>query len=308
MGAVIVNWRTPESTIRAARALVADGIAIRDIVIVDDASGDESGALIENELRVDVLGLPENVGYGRACNVGAEQLRDRGVLLFVNSDAYLHRKGSVEALVRALDRPGVALAVPRLLNEDLTLQRSVVPFRTPSSALAQASGLSRLLPNRLQPRLGTYWDHSVSRAVQSATGAVLAATNPTWQALGGFRPVAAMYGEDHDLCWRAQESGGVTWFTADAEFIHAGGRSTSNAYSQPTRARIVAEAEATVIRRHLSPRRAEVTVSILRLGHAGRARVFGALGREREAAMHRGFADGFAGASATRAAHESTER
>jgi GT2 family glycosyltransferase len=293
VGAVITNWRTPELTVRAARALIADGVELRDLVIVDNASGDGSADLLEEELPGRVVRLAENVGYGRACNLGAAQLEDSDVLLLVNSDAYLHRSGSVEALVKALDRPGVALAVPRLLNEDLTLQRSVVPFRTPLSAAAQASGLSRLLPNGLQPRLSTYWDHGESRSVQSATGAVVASSAATWRALGGFQPVAAMYGEDHDLCWRVHELGGTTWFTTEAEFVHSGGGSTASAYPAPLRARKVAEAEAAVIRRHLGHKRAELTIAILRGGHLGRALVFRAGGRSEVAAMHGGFAAGF---------------
>jgi N-acetylglucosaminyl-diphospho-decaprenol L-rhamnosyltransferase len=294
VGAVIVNWRTPESTIRAARALLADGLDPGNLTIVDDGSGDESGDEIRGALDVRVVQLTENVGYGRACNAGAETLAGCDVLLFVNSDAYLHRTGSVNALVEALARPDVMLAVPRLLNDDLTLQPSVVPFRTPLSAAAQASGLTRFVPNALQPRLGTYWDHRTSRAVQSATGAVIASTAAAWRALGGFRPVALMYGEDHDLCWRVHELGGSTWFTAEAEFVHAAGASTELAYTPAIRARHVAAAEAAVLRRHLTPRRAALTVAILRGGHAGRAVVFRALGRDDAAAMHRGFAVGFA--------------
>jgi N-acetylglucosaminyl-diphospho-decaprenol L-rhamnosyltransferase len=292
VGAVVVNWRTPESTVRAVRALLEDGVEPEDVTVVDDASGDDSVERIESALGLSVAALSENVGYGRACNIGAEALGGCDVLLFVNSDAYC-RPGSVRALADALDIPGVALAVPRLVNEDLTLQHSVVPFRTPLPALAQASGLSRLLPNGLQPRLGTYWDHSASRVVQSATGAVIAASAATWAVLGGFRPVAPMYGEDHDLCWRARELVGSTWFSAEAEFVHAGGGSTAAAYTAPARARAVAEAEAAVMRRHLAPRRAALTAGILRGGHLGRALVFRALGRREEAAMHRGFAAGF---------------
>jgi GT2 family glycosyltransferase len=102
-----------------------------------------------------------------------------------------------------------------------------------------------------------------------------------------------MYGEDHDLFWRAHESGGTTWFTTEAEFVHSGGGSTASAYPAPLRARKVAEAEAAVIRRHLGHKRAELTVAILRGGHLGRALVFRAIGRGEVAAMHRGFAAGF---------------
>ena len=71
-------------------------------------------------------------------------------------------------LLRALDDPATGLAVPRLLNTDLSLQPSVVPISTPLPELVRASGLSRIVPNRLQPRLGTHWDHSRSRPIQGA--------------------------------------------------------------------------------------------------------------------------------------------
>ena len=102
-----------------------------------------------------------NVGFARGNNAGAAALGG-GAYLFVNSDAFVHRPGSVGRLVDALAAPGVGVAVPRLLNEDLTLQPSVVPTSSPLPELVRASGLSRFVPNRLQPALGTHWDHSES--------------------------------------------------------------------------------------------------------------------------------------------------
>ncbi len=68
-------------------------------MIVDNASGDGSADQVEAELPGRVVRLAENVGYGRACNLGAAELVESDVLLLVNSDAYLHRAGSVAALV-----------------------------------------------------------------------------------------------------------------------------------------------------------------------------------------------------------------
>jgi GT2 family glycosyltransferase len=151
------------------------------------------------------------------------------------------------------------------------------------------------VPNHLQPSYGTYWDHSHARGIQSATGAVIAIRADAWNALGGFRPIEHMYGEDHDLFWRAQELGFIAWFTPDAEFIHLGGATTTDAYTPPGRARAVALAEAKVIRSHLGPGSAAVAVTALRLGHAARSTVFRLRGEESAAAEQAAFARGFRG-------------
>src|SRR5205823_7466941 len=119
--------------------------------------------------------------------------------LFVNSDAFVHAPGTVSRLAAAAARPRVGIAVPRLLNEDGTLQPNVVPTSSPLPELVRASGLSRFVPNRLQPSLGTHWDHGDSRPIQAAIGAVVAVRGDAWEALGGFDERAFMYAEDIEI-------------------------------------------------------------------------------------------------------------
>ena len=156
-----------------------------------------------------VLPLGKNEGFGRANNRGAAIFPTARCYLLVNSDAFVHRPGSVGSLVGALERERVALAVPRLLNHDLSLQRTVVALPTPGVAFAQAVGLSRILANRAQPSWGTRWDHAKARPISSATGAVIAVRGCAWRTLGGFSERAHMFAEDHDLFWRARKLGWI---------------------------------------------------------------------------------------------------
>jgi len=295
VGAVVVNWNTPELTVRAVGSLLDDGIATDRIVVVDNGSSDESGSLLEASVPPGVILLfaRENLGFARANNLGARALGDADPLLFVNSDAAVHRPGSVEALVRALHSPDAGIAVPKLLNEDLTPQRNVVPFRTPGVAFAQATALARLLPNSSQPDWGTHWDHSSSRPIQSATGAVLAVRRDLWETLEGFNEDAHLFAEDHDLCWRCRTSGRKSWFVAEAEFIHTGGASTSSILAAPERAHAVARAEAALMRRQLSPLRATLSIRLLQIGHGARWVLSHATGNKPRAAEHVSFVRGF---------------
>ncbi len=286
--AVVLNWRTPAHTIRAVRALVADGLPPERAVVVDNGSGDQSIERFRAELPGSLLvPLEENVGFAQGNNIGARSLPG-GAYLFVNSDAFVHRPGSLGRLLDALeDEARIGLAVPRLLNEDLSLQPTVAPTSAPLPELVRASGLSRFVPNRLQPSLGTHWDHSESRSIQAATGAVIAARGDAWAALRGFVETRFMYAEDLDLFWRAQELGWRVRFVAEAEFIHLGNASARSRWSEPERAEQVARAEAAMIRDHVPGPRATVTLGLMALGVGGRG-LFHRLRGDRAAAATMG--------------------
>jgi GT2 family glycosyltransferase len=269
--AVVLNWRTADLTRRSVEALVADGLVRERIVVVDNASGDGSAERLRSALPgVHVLEIEANVGFARGNNRGAAELPGEA-FLFVNSDAFVHRPGSVARLVDALDDPSVGISVPRLVNEDGTLQPSVVPISTPLPELVRASGVSRLLPNGLQPRLGTRWDHSQTRRVDAAIGAVLLVRGSTWAALEGFDEQRFMYAEDHDLFRRAAEGGWSAMFVSDAEFVHLGGASSEQRWSDPGRAEQVACAEAAMVRDHLGAFRAALTIGLMAAGVGIRA-------------------------------------
>jgi N-acetylglucosaminyl-diphospho-decaprenol L-rhamnosyltransferase len=280
---VVLNWGTPDHTLASARALLDDGVPAGRMVVVDNGSDDGSVDRFRRELpECRVVALDENLGYARGNNLGARALPGEAYL-FVNSDAFVHTRGSVDRLLEALDDPAVGIAVPRLRNEDLTLQPSVVPLSTPLPELVRASGLSRFVPNRLQPRLGTHWDHGRSRRVQAAIGAVLLVRGATWTELQGFDQRNFMYAEDIDLFRRAAEHGWQARFVAEAEFTHLGGASTGRRWRDPERAERVARIEAAMVRDQLAPIRGRVTVGLMAAGVGARA-VFHRLRGDRRAA------------------------
>jgi hypothetical protein len=269
--AVVLNWRTPEHTLEAVAALAADGVPAERIVVVDNASGDGSAERLHSALgESQVVALDENVGFARGNNLGARALPG-DPYLFVNSDAYVHAPGSIPRLLAALGDPRVGIAVPRLLNPDLTLQPSVVPPSTPLPELVRASGLSRFVPNRLQPSLGTHWDHSESRTIHAAIGAVLLVRGRAWDELNGFDERLFMYAEDLDLFRRAALSGWGARFVAEAEFVHLGGASAGQRWSQPERAERVARTEAALIREHVGRWRGGLTIALMATGVGARA-------------------------------------
>lgn len=293
--AVVLNWNLPDLTLRCVRALVKDGLPAADIVVVDNGSSDDSVERLRRELPAGahVLALEHNIGFARASNAGARERPDSSAYLFVNNDAFVHRAGSVGRLNDALERPNVGIAVPRLRNEDLTLQPSVVPLRSPAIALVMASGLSRLIPNRWQPTWSTHWDHSASREIDAAAGTVVAIRGDLWRRLGGFAERELMYSEDIDLCWRARKAALSVWFEASSEFVHLGNASGEMRWSNAERSGLVAQSDASMIRDELGRAPAALTIGVLAAGHAARAALFKLIRNHRAAAASAAAARGY---------------
>jgi GT2 family glycosyltransferase len=281
--AVVLNWETPELTVRCVRALCDDGVPAGRIVVVDNGSSDGSPDRFREELPDCVLlALPENVGYARAANAGARELAGDAYLV-MNNDAFVHRPGSVRALLDALADPTVGLVVPRLRNEDLTLQPTVRALPTPGVSLLRATGLGRFVPNRWQPSWSHHWDHRASRAVEAADGAVFLVRGETWRQLGGYNEARRMYGEDSDLCWRTRKLGWRIWFCAEAELVHLGNATGSRRWTDPQRATMIGTEEARLLREQLSPLGAQLSIRATSLYLAWRGAVY-ALAGDRAAA------------------------
>lgn len=277
--AVVLNWNLTDLTLGCIRALVDEGISLEQIVVVDNGSTDDSVTRLEAEAGAcRLVSIPSNIGYARASNAGARERPESETYLFVNNDAFVHRPGSILRLVEAVHRDRIGIAVPRLLNSDLTLQPSVVPLVTPKSALVRVLGLSRFVPNAWQPRWGVYWDHGRSEVVDAAHGTVTAVRGDLWRSLDGYAERDLMFSEDLDLCWRSRKRGFRTWFEHGAEFVHLGNASGARHWSDARRAEMVTRSDAAMIRAELDPVRAYTTIGLLCVGLVARLAVFSATG------------------------------
>jgi GT2 family glycosyltransferase len=169
-------------------------------------------------------------------------------------------------LLASLDHDRVGLAVPRLVNDDLTLQASVVPISNPANAFLVATGLHRFVPNRWQPSWGHHWDHASSRPIRAANGTVVAVRHEVWAELGGWIERELMFAEDLDFCWRASRRGWLVWFEAESEFVHLGNTSGRAEWSDRRRSELVGRAEGALIRNELPRLQAEATLFFLCAG------------------------------------------
>jgi GT2 family glycosyltransferase len=267
---VVLNRESPDLTIRCVRSLLDDGVPPARMVIVDNGSEDDSYLRFQEELSACVLHrIEHNVGFARAANAGA-RLLDAKAYLFVDNDAFVHRRGSVDALLHCLSDESVGIVMARILNDDLTLQPSVFPLQTPAVAFVLATGLSRLLPNAWQPRWGWRWNHSASREIAAAAGVVMLVRGLVWDELEGYPEHALLYADDIDMCWRARRRGWRVWYTTAAEFVHLGSATIGRDFDRVRRAGLIAHADAEMTRRNLGPISARTALASKSLGLGAR--------------------------------------
>lgn len=184
---VIVNWRTPLLTERAARSLWPQLQAGDELVVVDNASAsadphDNSLAHLRRlgaqlgsagPARFGLVQSRRNGGFGYGVNLGARNLR-QDALVLLNSDAYA-LEGFVDALTAPLGHDLVEATTARLLLEGRW--RLANDGAEPASPQAP----STVEPASPQPHdaVGPNTPSGAESADPQSPGAVEAQTEPT---------------------------------------------------------------------------------------------------------------------------------
>lgn len=223
----IVNYNTREYLRTCLNSIFAEKSS-DCVIVVDNASADGSAAMVKETCPAVVLiENVDNKGFGAAANQ-AIRLSTAKYVLLLNSDTEL-MPGSVARLVDYLEHnPRVAIAGPRLVNTDGSLQKSTYPMPIPVDLFFDASNLPHLMskiPLLRELSLRT-WAHNRTRAVPWLTGAAMAIRRLAFDQVGGFDETFYVYYEETDLCFRLAKRGWEVHFLPSSQVAHVGGAST----------------------------------------------------------------------------------
>jgi len=224
--AVVVNYNAGTHLEKTVNSLIADGVEM--VWIVDNASDDGSTAFAASAGdRVAVVRPGENLGYGRAANLGYERTSSRYVIIS-NPDIEVV-PGAVETLARVLEEDNdCALVGPRIINSDGSTYPSVRHF----PSLLDAGGhavLGQVLPNNhfTKRYLMHGVDHGESFEADWVSGAFFMVRSDVFRKVGGFSEKFFMYMEDVFLCHTIGRRGYKVRFCGKAAVRHEQGLSTA---------------------------------------------------------------------------------
>ena len=226
---VVISYNTRKLTGECLRSVFAETRDVSfEVIVVDNASSDGSVAEItENCPQAKLVASSENIGFARANNLAMQGAHGRYVLL-LNPDTVV-LNGAIDKLVRFADsNPEYSIFGGRTLFPDGTLNPSCCWGKpTIWNTFCRAVGLSAAAPNSEFLNEDTYggWQRDTVREVDLVSGCFLLMRRELWEHLAGFDASYFMYGEDWDLCLRAQAIGGRCLHCPDAEIVHYGGAS-----------------------------------------------------------------------------------
>ncbi|MEO0487051.1 MAG: glycosyltransferase family 2 protein [Pseudomonadota bacterium] len=226
---IVVSYNTRDMTLACLRSVYEETRTPFELIVVDNASSDGSAEAIAAEFpKATLLAETDNHGFAAANNLAATHARAPFVLL-LNPDTVI-LDGAVDRLMAfSQARPGARIWGGRTYFGDRTLNPASAWHRmTLWNLFCRASGLTALGRNSPLWNGEAYggWDRSTERAVDIVTGCFFLIARADWEALGGFDLTFVMYGEEADLCLRAQKSlGAAPRVTPEANIIHYGGAS-----------------------------------------------------------------------------------
>jgi len=223
---LIVNWNSRDllrrciDSVRTAAS--APGAARYELVVVDNASADDSIERADLGPGDRLVRNAENLGFGAACNQGAAVASGR-YLLLLNPDCELHA-GAIEACLAAMAETAARIGVcgVRLLDDNGQTWRMCQRRPNLYTLLAKPLGLHVLTPQRQDHFLKDF-DHLSDRDVDNVIGAFYLIETALYRRLGGFDERFFVYWEDVDLSIRVQQAGLRVHYLAAPTSYHRGG-------------------------------------------------------------------------------------
>lgn len=169
------------------------------ILVVDDASAEDVTARVAAVApEAIVRRRPERGGFAAGADEALVGIEGATFFLFCHDDVAL-ATDAVSELVAESFRSNAAVVGAK-----------VVRFDDPRRLLQVGMGMHRLgtPAPRVEPGELDQSQHDEAREVFAVPSCCLLARADLFEALGGFDPAMTLFGEDLDLCWRAQLAGG----------------------------------------------------------------------------------------------------
>jgi len=179
-------------------ALGAQDYPNLDVLVVDAASHEELTARVAAVLpRAFILRQSESRGFSAAANEALVAVEGASHLLICHDDV-APWPDAVRCLVGEAFRANAGIVGPKLVEWD-----------APDRLLEVGLGVDRfgVAIERVEPGELDQAQHDEGREVFAVPGGCTLVRADLFRALGGFDPEIALFGEDVDLCWRAQVAG-----------------------------------------------------------------------------------------------------
>lgn len=218
---IIVNYNARYFLENCLRSVLSSDIAGHvEIIVVDNASSDDSCAMLDNCFSdVRVIQNTENIGFAKANNQAVD-LAQGAYLLILNPDTMLTETTLSEMLNFADQQENFGAAGPCFIDGTGSfLPESKRNFPDMKVAGAKLLGYSKYY-------YASHLELDAIDEVDVLTGAFMFVKKEVYLMLGGFDEDYFMYGEDIDLSYRILKKGYKNFYIGTSKVLHFKGEST----------------------------------------------------------------------------------
>jgi GT2 family glycosyltransferase len=224
ISAIVVNYNAGSWLRGCVESLVKCPLVV-EIIVVDNASMDNSLDSVKNLLQLQIIKNAKNLGFAAACNIGCRQAK-ADYVLFLNPDCSFAPGTLAQILDCMRNGEYIGMAGGMLINPDGSEQaggRRAVP--TPWRSFVRAFGLTRFSDR--WPRLFFDFhlhkqplpDHPIE--VEAISGACMMVSREAMQDVGEWDEGYFLHCEDLDWCMRFRQKGWKILFVPSAHITHA---------------------------------------------------------------------------------------
>jgi len=212
---IVLNWNSPKDTIRCVCSFLDGGVDPEQIVLVDNASEDDSVEQFSRKLPyIKLLVSEKNLGYAGGNNLGIRYALGQGAkyILVVNNDTVLTNSEFLPSVIRLMDEnPQIGLLGPTVRLPDGNIQSTMMGYPT----LLQTS-INTV--NRWRNHQPT--DYSRSQSVEAISGVCFFARSEVFRQVGLIDESYFMYAEEQDFCCRVKKAGWEIRYEPVESIVH----------------------------------------------------------------------------------------
>ena len=261
---VIVSYRCRALLVDCLTSL-RDQRATQQVIVIDNASGDDTIEVVRNDFpEIELVASEENLGFGRANNLGFEMSRGRAILA-LNPDTVIPPGALDVCLEKLWSDPKIGLLTPKLVDLEGRLdRRSKRGFPTIWASFCYFTGLDQRLAGRRAQEYTMGWlDEDDEGDVVSVSGAFMLMPAEVIQKVGGFDEQFFMYAEDMDLSIRITNAGYRVHYWPRVEVVHVGAGSNVKGQRPPAADAAYFRTMAPFMRKHIPGLRGRATAAVV---------------------------------------------
>lgn len=224
-----MNWNSDDQLKDCVKSVMKssfDNCTLNKVIVVDNNSRDDSIELAEklNFKKLEIIKNKDNLGFGKACNIGAkDSLSD--FILFLNPDAIVY-EDTFKKLFDSIEQNNVAdIAVfgVQLIGDDGKVQRTCARFPSLWNFLVKVFGLNKFNLKYFKTYHMEDWNHNEIKQVDHVIGAFYVIKRELFNNIQGFDERYFVYFEDLDLSKKVHNQGHKIVYLSDVKAYHKGG-------------------------------------------------------------------------------------